>query len=91
MAARASADDLLDGLKVRDFAVLALYKAGKRPGALRHSLQLRRTPLYARAATRRLMAKGLLRKDGERYVVTPDGTRALRTGLALFELDAFQP
>ena len=87
MALSSDADDL----KIRDFVVLGYHKAGKRPDSLKYSLQLRRTPLYARAATRRLMAKGLLRREGDRYIVTPDGTRALRTGMALLELDEFQP
>jgi hypothetical protein len=83
-------DDLLEGLAFRDFIVLYAYVAGISPTSPSVLVRLRRTPLYVRRASGRLVERGLLARDGARLVVTADGARAARTGAAIFELDAFE-
>ena len=71
-----TSDELLDGFRLRDFYVMVLLAGGSRPSSLRNLLSLRRGPLYVRSATARIVARGLLTRDGDRYFLTDDGTRA---------------
>jgi hypothetical protein len=90
MTAR-SVDELLDGLKHRDFLVLTMHRAGLSPRALRSLWTLRRGPFYVGQAEARLIARGLLDLNGEGPRVTRGGERALKTGYAVLELDSFEP
>jgi hypothetical protein len=84
-------DELLNGLKHRDFLVLTMHRAGVSPRAPRSLWVLRRGPFYADRANARLAARGLVELNGGRPRVTADGERALKTGYAIVELDAFEP
>ena len=88
VGARAT-DDLLYGLKIRDFVVLALHAAGEDPRSLRNVIRLRRGRWFVRHAEQRLAARELLDVTGDKPTLTPDGTRALRTGAVLLELESF--
>jgi hypothetical protein len=82
-------DELLDGLPFRDFLVLVMHETDRNPRSLRSLMQLRRGLFFVRSAEQRLAARGLLRLEEGRQAVTPDGTRAVRTGAVLFELERF--
>jgi hypothetical protein len=86
-----SADELLDGVRVRDFVVLAMRARGSDPGSVRNLLRLRRGRWYVKRAERRLRERGLLVAGGSAPVPSADGMRALRTGAALVALEAFDP
>jgi hypothetical protein len=82
-------DELLEGLKFRDFMVLTSHLAGSNPRSPQNLFRLRRGPVYVGAAERRLLDRGLLQAAGDAYEITADGVRAVRTGAVLFELESF--
>lgn len=84
-----STDQLLDGLKFRDFIVLTMHATRQNPRSMRNLLRLRRGPLFVRAAEQRLAARGLLQAVNGGQTVTRDGKRAVRTAAVLFELEQF--
>jgi hypothetical protein len=84
-------DELLDGLKVRDFMVLVFYATGHNPRSVGSLLRLRRGPYFVRRAERRLASRGLLAIEDGDPTATRDGLRAARTGSVLFELENFYP
>ena len=85
-----STDELLQDLKVRDFVVLGAHAGSESARSPCWLWFMKPGPLYVRRAEQRLADRGLLVLDDGDPRVTPEGRRALRVGMAMFELEGFE-
>jgi hypothetical protein len=85
-AAERPVDDLLQGLRYRDYVVLGLHLAERSPMSPRWFFLLRRGPLYVRGANARLVERGLIEREDGELRATEDGRRTFLAGAVILEL-----